>query len=163
VSYAEGTVVPVERSRAEIEKLVSKYGATRFASGWTEEGAAINFVAHGRLVRFTLPLPDLAWIKADLKKKPRWRYSFVPDGVMNTARDQEIRRRWRCLCLAIKSKLEVVETGIETFEQAFLANIVTSENITVYERIKLSTSGVKMLAPVEEEGAAKVIDIEARR
>jgi len=34
MAYAENTKVPVEKTRAEIERLVGKYGATRFASGW---------------------------------------------------------------------------------------------------------------------------------
>ena len=51
----------------------------------------------------------------------------------------------------MKAKLEVVETGIETFEQAFLANIVTADNMTVYERLTMEDSGVKMLSPVESE------------
>src|SRR5437867_3238760 len=32
--YARGTEVPVDRSKAELEKLLNKYGASRFLSGW---------------------------------------------------------------------------------------------------------------------------------
>jgi hypothetical protein len=38
--------------------------------------------------------------------------------------EKETRRRWRCLVITIKSKLECVENGIATFEQEFLAHIV---------------------------------------
>lgn len=135
--YAEGTTVPVERTRAEIERLITKYGATRFMSGWQAENAAINFVAHGCLVRFVLPLPTDKEAHAKYTRNAQqWK-------------EAEGRRRWRCLLLAIKSKLEVVETGIETFEQSFLANIVTEGNITVYERIKLGESGMRLLAAPE--------------
>jgi hypothetical protein len=56
--YAEETSVPVERSRAEIEHLLRKYGADQFASGWSGDRAMIQFRAEGRTVRFVLPLPD---------------------------------------------------------------------------------------------------------
>ena len=149
MSYAEGTSVPVERSRAEIETILTRYGATRFASGWDGDKAAINFVARGRLVRLVLPLPTKQTVTADLKKTERYRWRAPTESAVADALAKETRRRWRCMVLAIKSKLEVVETGIETFEQAFLANIVTEGNITVYERLTLENSGVRMLAPVE--------------
>jgi hypothetical protein len=148
--FAEGTTVPVGRTRGEIETLVAKYGATRFASGWSDDNrAAISFVAYGRLVRFVLPLPTKADIVATLKKTPKYRWHTPAAGVVENALGAEQRRRWRCLLLAMKAKLEVVETGIETFEQAFLANIVTAENMTVYERIKMEQSGVKLLSAAE--------------
>lgn len=151
--FAEGTPVPVGRTRGEIETLVSKYGATRFASGWLDdEHAAISFVAKGRLVRFTLPLPTVAETLARLKKTQTYQFRAPAETTIASAHAAEQRRRWRCLLLSIKAKLEVVETGIETFEQAFLASIVTTENMTVYERIKLEESGVRMLAAMD--GAA---------
>ena len=39
------------------------------------------------------------------------------------------------MLLVIKAKFESVESGVEAFEQAFLANVVTSSRLTVYERI----------------------------
>lgn len=149
MAFAEGTSVPVGRTRGEIETLVEKYGATRFASGWMDDlKAAISFVAHGRLVRFVLPLPTKEQVVATLKKTPRYQWSTPPASVVDNALAAEQRRRWRCLLLAMKAKLEVVETGIETFEQAFLANIVTADNMTVYERLTMEDSGVKLLSAV---------------
>jgi len=149
MAFAEGTSVPVGRTRGEIETLVEKYGATQFASGWLDDmKAAISFVAHGRLVRFVLPLPTKEQIVATLKKTQRYQWSTPPASLVDNALAAEQRRRWRCLLLAMKAKLEVVETGIETFEQAFLANIVTSENMTVYERLTMEDSGVKLLSAV---------------
>lgn len=49
--------------------------------------------------------------------------------------DQARRQRGRALLLVIKAKLESIETGIETTEQAFLANVVLPGNATVHERI----------------------------
>ncbi len=149
MAFAEGTTVPAGKTRGEIEMLVQKYGAKRFASGWIDDThAAISFVAHGRLVRFTLPLPTRDYASLMLKKTKRYQYSAPPANAIDSALEAEQRRRWRCLLLAMKAKLEVVETGIETFEQAFLANIVTADNMTVYEKITMAESGVLMLNPV---------------
>lgn len=151
MAFAEGTTVPVAKTRGEIEALVEKYGAARFASGWDETGkAAVSFAIKGRLVRFALQLPGL---EEGRKKAPR-RYTWKTptDAQAQKWVDAETRRRWRCLLLAIKAKLEVVETGIETFEQAFLANIVTDNNLTVYERLKIAEDdGTLLLPPVEGE------------
>lgn len=148
VSFAAHTTVPVAKTRGEIEALVEKYGASRFASGWTEDQrAAISFACHGRLVRFVLQLPTIEEAK---KKAPR-RYSWhTPTEAQVTKwRDQEHRRRWRCLLLAIKAKLEVVQSGIATFEEEFLAHIVTPNNLTVYERLKMAEEdGTPLLGPV---------------
>jgi hypothetical protein len=112
MAFAEGTSVPVGRTRGEIESLVEKYGAKRFASGWLDDTkAAISFVAHGRLVRFVLPLPTKEETLARLKKTDRYRWSTPPVTTVDNALAAEQRRRWRCLLLAMKAKLEVVETG----------------------------------------------------
>ena len=34
MSYAEGTSVPIERSKADIESMLVRYGAEQFVSGW---------------------------------------------------------------------------------------------------------------------------------
>lgn len=149
MAFAEGTTVPASKTRAEIESLVAKYGATRFAFGYMEDRAAINFVASGRLVRFTVPLPT----KDDPRVRKRalslsrsnWR---IDEEKLKFAIAEEERRRWRCLLLAIKSKFTTVESGIESFEEAFLANIVTTDNLTIYERLKLAESPVRMLEAI---------------
>jgi hypothetical protein len=57
--YASDTSVSVERSKAEIERLVQRYGATEFAHGWKQGKAVIQFRMRDRYIRFVLPLPDL--------------------------------------------------------------------------------------------------------
>jgi hypothetical protein len=41
------------------------------------------------------------------------------------------RARWRALLLVIKAKLESVESGIATFEEEFMAQIVLPDDQTV--------------------------------
>lgn len=148
MSFAEGTSVPVTRTKAEIEALVSKYGATRFASGWDKDNkAAISFALHGRLVRFVLQLVDDEAAKKKAPKRSNW--SPPAEGVWRKWKDAENRRLWRCLLLAIKAKLEVVASGISAFDEEFLAHIVTAENVTVYEAMKLQPNGIRLLEAVK--------------
>ncbi len=56
--YAQHTSVPVERSRAEIEGILRRFGADQFVSGWDSHAAMIGFRCHNRAVRFVLPLAD---------------------------------------------------------------------------------------------------------
>lgn len=123
--YAAETTVPAERSRAEIETILKRYGASRFMSGYDENQAAIMFEAHDRRIRFTLPIPNIASFGHDGRGRRRTAKN------QQAAYDQEVRRRWRALALAIKAKLEVVESGIASFEDEFMAHIVLPNGSTV--------------------------------
>ena len=46
--FAADTQVPVDRSKAEIERLVQRYGADEMASGWREGKAMIQFKMNER-------------------------------------------------------------------------------------------------------------------
>jgi hypothetical protein len=114
--YAEGTAVSAETSQQEIIKTLKRYGADGFIFGEDQGFGLIGFRAHGRQVRFLLPLEvDRATVRTQ-----RSRTAIQVDAKVAA----EIRRRWRALALAIKAKLEVVESGIASFEEEFLAHIV---------------------------------------
>lgn len=118
--YAEGTAVSSDRSRAEIERTLTRYGAERFAYGWDRDAAAIGFTANGRQVRFRLPLPDRTSQEFVLTPTGRTRSAAQAEDAF----EQAVRQRWRALALVIKAKLEAVEAGITEFEDEFLAHIV---------------------------------------
>lgn len=130
--FAQNTDVSVERSRAEIEKLITRYGATSTAFMTSPGRAMIMFEAEGRRIVFELPLPDIAEdrFQRDGNKKPR-----SPEKRME-AWEQACRQKWRALCLVIKAKLEAVESGITTFEDEFLAHIMMPDGMTVGNHIK---------------------------
>lgn len=56
--YAKDTSVSVEKSRAEIETILNRYGADAFAYMSQPGRAAIGFRVGGRQLRFVLPIPD---------------------------------------------------------------------------------------------------------
>ncbi len=120
--YAEGTTVPVERSRAEIEALVARYGARKFASGYDEDArlAVVQFELNDRRILFRLHLPDPADREFTHDGRGRQRTALQRDN----AYQAECRRLWRSLVLVLKAKLESVESGVESFDSAFLAQLV---------------------------------------
>ncbi len=143
-TYAADTSVPVEKSRAEIEGTLAKYGATRFGYMTEEAQAVIGFSLNGKNIRFTVPLPDKR--DATFTQRTVERYGKVhvyPRGAGEALKawEQACRSRWRSLALCVKAKLEACAAGITTFEEEFLAHIVTNDGRTV---------GQRMLPQVEE-------------
>lgn len=133
MSYAESTKVPVAKSRAEIENIVTRYGATTFASMIRPEGAVIVFEAVGRRIQFELPLPQRDQFST---RVVRGRRVKATDDQRDSAWEQACRQKWRALALVIKAKLEAVDSGITTFEDEFLAHIVLPGGVTVSRWLK---------------------------
>lgn len=129
MGFAESTTVPAEKTRAEIESVLKKYGAGSFASGWNDAEAFVAFVSHGRMVRFKIKLPSRSDGRFTHLKPWRERSQAQADALY----DQAVRTMWRRLLLCIKAKLESVESQIESFETAFQAHIVLPNGQTVGE------------------------------
>lgn len=129
--YAENTSVSVASSKAEIEKIVERYGAGQYMSGWSEERALIAFTMQSRQVRFILPMPD----KSERRFTHHSKGTRTPDAALKQW-EQACRQRWRALALVIKAKLEAVESGISIFEDEFMANIVLPGGKTVSEEVR---------------------------
>lgn len=129
--YAEGTEVSSDRSRAEIERTLTRYGATSFSYGWQQDMAAIQFEKAGRRIRFVLPLPDRE--AEEFRLTPTGRERTEPAAAKEY--EQAVRQRWRALALVIKAKLEAVAAGIVTFEDEFLAHTVLPSGRTVADDI----------------------------
>lgn len=135
--YAEHTKVPVEKSRLDIEKILRKYGATSFISGYEDndeadtETAMVGFRIGDLRVRFLLSMPSLTSeeFTRTAKRRPRSKAQAVKSW------EFACRQRWRALRLVIQAKLEAVEAQISTVENEFLANVVFPDGTTVGERI----------------------------
>ena len=129
--YASQTTVSVINSKAEIEKTITRYGANNFASGWDKDRgmAMVQFTLCNRVIRFLIPLPDPKDKEFTTTETGRDRKVHAAEK----AWEQAQRQRWRALNLAIKAKLEMIDSGIETVEQAFCAHIVLPDGSTVGE------------------------------
>jgi len=164
VPYAENTSVSVEKTRGEIEKLLSKHKCLKFMAGVDHElhRATVQFQAHNRVVKFEIALPNAA----DPKYK-RITSSYLqrsPSGVAKVV-EQEERTRWRALLLVIKAKLEAVESHIATFEDEFLAHTVLPNQQTVAEYIGPQVAQMYetgRMPPERQLAAGTIIEAERR-
>lgn len=129
--YAEGTTVASERSRLELEKLLRRFGASRFGYAWDHNTEQVVFTVAGRSVRMNLPMPDPG--SAEFTRTPGGKARAV--GAAAVAYDAEVRRRWRSLLLVVKAKLTAVQDGISTIEREFLADVVIGNGQTFGEWI----------------------------
>lgn len=117
--FAKGTTVPVEKSRMEVDRYLNKRGAEAFATMSDAHRFVLQFRLKDRSVRFVVPTP--AWPKtgtADQRKR---------------VVERELQRRWRALLLVLKAKFESIDSGITTFDQEFLAQMVAGDGRTVGE------------------------------
>lgn len=131
--YAADTSVTADRSRAEIERTLVRYGARSFMYGWEDGRAVLGFVVGGRNVRFILPLPDRT--SPEFTRTPSKRQART-ESAAEAAFEQAVRQRWRALALVIKAKLEAVEAGIVTFDDEFLAHLVLPSGSTVGDTVR---------------------------
>ena len=116
-AYAERTQVPVTRSKAELEALLVRAGATRVATMIQTECAALAFSMGGRNYRFMLPLTE----------EPKRGRGRDPAQVA--------RQRWRALTLTVKAKLEAARSGITSLETEFLPYAVLPGGRTVADAV----------------------------
>ncbi|WP_036114555.1 MULTISPECIES: hypothetical protein [Luteibacter] len=130
--YAQGTTVSSDKSRAEIEATLRRYGATSFMYGSAPDRAVIAFEAFDRRVKFELPMPDP---KAQEFSRTPGRGDVRSPAAAAKAYEQAVRQKWRALALCVKAKLEAVDAGITTFEAEFLAHIVLPNGRTVHDEV----------------------------
>ena len=130
-SYAEGTKVSVDKSQHEVMQLLSKHGITKKAMMSDEGSSSVGFEMTGVAYRITIVSPN----RGDRSILRDGRGSQRTPQQQESAYQAEDRRRWRSLVLVMKAKLVAIQDNITTFEQEFLAYIVTDNGQTVGERI----------------------------
>jgi hypothetical protein len=131
--YAAETTVSADRSRAEIEATVSRYGGSGFGYAWEDANgsgrtAVVHFAMRGKYVRFVLRMPDPAERQFTHTAGRELERS---EKAAREAWEQATRQHWRALALVVKAKLEAVVAGIATFEEEFLAYLVMPDGQTV--------------------------------
>lgn len=154
-TFANGTSVPAARSRAEIEETLRRYGADSFGYMTDKEKATIGFQTKGRCIKLTVALPTTANLP---KREGPLRHKPYTDTQVQAWLEMEYRRRWRCMLLVIKAKLEAVESGIAIFEDEFLPYIVTASGQTVAEVLRPQLQDIsdgRTMPMLLAEGGAK--------
>lgn len=124
--YAERTTVSVAKTQEEIRSALKRYGAAKYAYFEDDDKIGIGFEIKNRRVRFVVPLPTKqeAMVKVNASRAQKF---------SENALDQKVRQRWRALLLSIKAKLESVESGIESIDEAFMAQLVLPNGQTMAE------------------------------
>jgi len=147
MAYAETTSVEFEKSIAEIVGLLRKAGADQIGQMENRTGFTLGFEMENRRVRFQVTfltkeqVAKMTGPRQDpAKVEQQWR-----------------RQRGRALLLVIKAKLESVESQVETFEQAFLANVMLPGGKTLYESVK------EPIAVAYESGQPPIMLLEGPR
>jgi hypothetical protein len=126
--YAADTEVPSDRSRAEIERILERYGANSFMYGWQDNRAVIGFEINDRRFRILIPLPNKGGFAVTETGRKR-----TSQDAMRSAYEQATRQRWRAAALWIKAVLEAAESGIITLEEALQPFIVLPNGMTAGE------------------------------
>lgn len=121
----------------DIRKVIQAFGCTKFAP--MEDFAAgtitIQFEYRGRMVQITASAKGYA--AAWLRENPySSRMRVNSTGHQKRALAQGQIAVWSILRDWIKGQLTAVETGILSFEGAFLGQILLPNGQTVYERIE---------------------------
>jgi hypothetical protein len=137
-TYAKGTKTSISKTDDEIKKALRKYGAENFLIGEASGRAQVLFEMNGRRIIIRMPLP--------LRDDPKFTVGRRGTGVRGKTQavrrsddtaanlwEQAGREKWRALLLCIRAKLESVESGVETFEQAFFAHMLLPSGETVSE------------------------------
>jgi hypothetical protein len=128
--FAANTEVSSSKTRDEIERTLTRYGADGFMFGWDGPRAMIAFRMEGRQVKFILPLPE----RSDPAFTQYKQGLQIKERTLSAAAEryeQACRQRWRALALVVKAKLEAVECGISEFDDEFMANIIMHDGQTV--------------------------------
>jgi len=133
--FAVDTRVPVEKSRAELDRILGKYGATAraFAVDDTANRAKLGFRIAGLEYRMEIPLPargagetPRGWRGWPEDRRQEW---------LTRTQEQALRARWRVLLLLVRAKLEAVSLGLTTVESEFMPHLVLADGRTVYSAL----------------------------
>lgn len=121
--YAEGTSVPVEKSRAEMIGTLGRFGVKKFGWDMQDNGDVLFFEVSGKQYRMTIARP-----KAD-------DVPYNPRITQQTLIDREWMRRWRAHATMLKMRLEFAESGDSTTETELLPYLILKSGQTLGEAV----------------------------
>lgn len=141
--YAEGTKVPVTKTRSEMQALLEQHGCSAF--GWEKrpEGDSLFWTLKGVSFRIEIKWPTPEQVKRIVTE--RYRRPQFRDPAEDA--EAEYRRRWRANLMLLKTKLEFIadeDDGLftELLPYAVLRSGKTiGESVTAGELPMLSAGG----------------------
>ena len=130
--YAKNTSVSVERSEAEIKRVLLKYGVSEIMSGMSREKnlAFVMFKWDNLPIKIRIPLPDFNDPK--FQETPGGRKNRTKEAA-NKEWEKAARQQWRVLLLMIKSQCETIVNGIFPAAEVFMPWLMLPNNMTAFE------------------------------
>lgn len=146
----EDTGVPASQSQEQIRELLRRQGAegVQFSEDWGRGRVGFSFVTLRKGLdgakRSVAVHMDVA-LSADAREWIRLKGD-------DRRRPQRVRQVWRAMFYYLKSQLEAVEFGLRSFEDAFLADIVTADGRVIGDHIReaLDAGTLRLPERVEE-------------
>jgi hypothetical protein len=120
--YARETSVSVEKSQADLKKLLGRYKADRIEMGSSERDgqAYVRFEFRDVRIEKRLTLPKAAEERFHRGKGGR----HIGSASAYARWEQACRQQWRILLLLLQAQMEAVELGLYSVHQAFLADLL---------------------------------------
>ncbi len=142
----DNTATPVANSQEAIRRILNKYGAdgVQFSEEWKEKRIMVRFlysVGHIQYsVIFKVPIPEVDTTTSTGRQRKGTQ--------MEKLQAQAHRGIWRAVFWAIKSRMEAVAFGIETFQEAFMSHFeIPGTNSTIGDMVlpRLESGTLRML------------------
>lgn len=150
--YAEGTTVAPEKSRIEIEALLTKFKATAYSWTITPTTATIRFQwSHGG-VAYTARLAVAAPTFDDTFRRLAKVRRHVTNDVVHKEIAAEYRRIHRLLLLKLKGDLVAVTEGLCSAVEVLLPYLETPDGLTVAEAL------IPRLPELTTRGPARLLE-----
>lgn len=131
--YAVNTRVTSHRSAAQIQDVLERYGATKATVVRREDMSGVAFVFGGYWILSAFRPPEPGSFRHFCEDRA---LTIRTAAHCQRLARQETARLWRALLLVTKARLEAVASGIQTAEQAFLADIVRPEGGTMLDHVR---------------------------
>lgn len=136
----ETTSVPATQTQGDIRDTLTKHDCKqfRFSEQINDDGGSslmVEFVKDDHLVRVAARAegPDPEW----LDEKAERARTKTRDQIAQEESAQEVRRMWRVVYWSLKTRMEAIEDGLETFVQAFLPHVVDpATGLTLWQRLR---------------------------
>lgn len=137
MTHAAKTDIPLMRSLADLEKLVRSKGYGSFVQGVSDEQIVAAFASEeGRQVRFIVPVRKADEALLEYMRGVASAAKGRRPATVAEAWEQHRRQLDRALLLTVKAKIECIEAGIETFEDAFMSQLALPDGSTVGRAVK---------------------------
>lgn len=157
--YAINTETSVDTSKTQISRLLSRYGATTTSINETQQFALVAAEIHGIQIRIRLQFPS----KNDPEITMTPTMKFRSKAGIEKEYQKAMRSTWRALFMILHSRLEEIERGISTVQQAFMPWIMLPDNSIVEDHVlptietAYSTGRVPSLLPESMTNSPKLL------